>query len=87
MEARRVGSETCPIVGNHSQGADTADPEARRRNGPKAKFVAPADPEGDRPPFIVEGLPQLVETRGGEYFFVPSLTALRMIAEGAVDPT
>jgi Dyp-type peroxidase family len=83
----RAGSDTCPIVGNHSQGADTADPEARKRNGLRAKFVVPADPKGDKPPFIIDGLPQLVEARGGEYFFVPSLTALRMIAEGAVDPT
>jgi hypothetical protein len=29
----------------------------------------------------------LEETRGGEYFFIPSLTALRQIAEGSVDPT
>jgi deferrochelatase/peroxidase EfeB len=83
----RAGSDTCPIVGNHSQGADTQDPEARRRNGPKAKFVAPADPDGDRPPFILDGLPQFVETRGGDYFFAPSVTALRMIAQGSVDPT
>jgi hypothetical protein len=32
-------------------------------------------------------MPQFVETRGGEYFFIPSLTALRMIAMGTVDPT
>ena len=30
---------------------------------------------------------RLVETRGGDYFFIPSLTALRMIAMGTVDPT
>jgi hypothetical protein len=36
---------------------------------------------------VVEGLPQFVETRGGEYFFVPSMTALRMIGMGVVDPT
>lgn len=83
----RAGSDACPIVGNHSQGADTPDDEARKRNGPKAKFIVPADPAGGRPPFIVEGLPQMVETRGGEYFFAPSLTAIRMIAKGSVDPT
>jgi hypothetical protein len=27
-----------------------------------------------------------VELRGGEYFFVPSITALEMIAMGLVDP-
>ena len=83
----RAGSDTCPIAGNHSQCEDTPDEEARRRNGPKTKFVAPADPNGGCPPFIVEGIPQFVETRGGDYFFVPSLTALRLIAQGAVDPT
>ncbi len=54
---------------------------------PKAKFVIPSDPKSGRPPFVVEGIPQFVETRGGEYFFVPSMTALRMIGMGVVDPT
>ena len=77
----RAGSDTCPIVGNHSDGTPGG------KNGPKAKFVIPADPSSGHPPFIVEGLPQFVETRGGEYFFVPSMTALRMIGMGVVDPT
>lgn len=83
----RAGNDTCPIVGNHSQGADTEDEYARKRNGPKAKFVAPSEASSGKPPFIAEGLPQFVETRGGDYFFVPSLTALRMIGMGTVDPT
>ena len=70
-----AGNDTCPLVGNHA--ADV----------PKAKYVIPADPASGRPPFVVEGLPQFVETRGGEYFFVPSMTALRMIGMGVVDPT
>ncbi|CAN2535391.1 MAG TPA: hypothetical protein VIF40_06485 [Methylosinus sp.] len=82
-----AGNDTCPIVGNHSQGADTPDDYARDRNGPKAKFVVPSDPASGKPPYIAEGLPQFVETRGGDYFFVPSLTALRMIGMGTVDPT
>jgi Dyp-type peroxidase family len=77
----RAGSDTCPIVGNHSDGTPGGI------NGPKAKFVIPADPASNHPPFIVEGLPQFVETRGGAYFFVPSMTALRMIGMGVVDPT
>jgi hypothetical protein len=32
-------------------------------------------------------MPQFVEPRGGDYFFVPSMTALRMIGMGIVDPT
>jgi Dyp-type peroxidase family len=76
----RAGNDTCPIIGNHSDGAGG-------EHGPKAKFVIPADPASGHPPFIVEGIPQFVETRGGDYFFVPSMTALRMIGMGVVDPT
>ncbi len=76
-----AGSDACPIVGNHSDGTSGG------KTGPKAKFVIPADPASGHPPFIVEGIPQFVETRGGEYFFVPSMTALRMIGMGVVDPT
>jgi len=72
-----AGNDTCPLTGNHYGGTD----------GPKAKFVIASDPKSGRPPFIVEGIPQFVETRGGEYFFVPSMTALRMIGMGVVDPT
>jgi deferrochelatase/peroxidase EfeB len=66
------GNDTCPIVGNHFEAA---------------KFVIPADPAGDKPPFICADMPQFVETRGGDYFFIPSMTALRMIGQGLVDPT
>jgi deferrochelatase/peroxidase EfeB len=76
-----AGSDTCPIVGNHSDGAPGD------KNGPKAKFVVPADPASGHLPFIVEGIPQFVDNRGGDYFFVPSMTALRMIGMGVVDPT
>jgi deferrochelatase/peroxidase EfeB len=70
------GNDTCPIVGRR-------DP-----NNPAAnKFVIPADPKSDQAPYIAAGLPQFVETRGGEYFFIPSVTALRMMAMGSVDPT
>ena len=72
----RAGNDTCPIVGNHA--ADGAQ---------MSKFVIPADPKSGHPPFIADGVPQFVETRGGEYFFAPSMTALRMIGMGVVDPT
>jgi hypothetical protein len=75
-----TGNDTCPIVGNHSDGTST-------KHGPKAKFVIPPGPDSGKPPFIVKDIPQFVENRGGEYFFVPSMTALRMIGMGLVDPT
>lgn len=67
-----AGNDTCPLIGNHGQGA---------------KFVIAADPASGRPPFIATGLRQWVQTRGGDYFFMPSMTALRMIGMGLVDPT
>jgi deferrochelatase/peroxidase EfeB len=67
-----VGNDTCPIIGLHDK---------------NTKFVIAADPQGDKPPFICANLPQFVTTRGGDYFFVPGLNGLRMIAEGSVDPT
>ena len=44
-------------------------------NGP-ASFTEPAEPVRRR----VGGLPQFVQTRGGAYFFLPGLPALRYLA-------
>jgi len=44
-----------------------------------------ADPAESQPPFFCNKLPRLVTTRGGDYFFVPSLTALRLIGDGSLD--
>lgn len=68
----QAGSDTCPLVGRHKPGT---------------AFQIPGSPDGEHPPFFCANLPQFVETRGGEYFFVPSITALRMLGEGSVDPT
>jgi Dyp-type peroxidase family len=67
-----AGNDTCPVIGNH---------------GPGAKFVIPADPDSGNPPFIATRLKQWVQTRGGAYFYMPSMTGLRMIGMGVVDPT
>lgn len=67
-----AGNDTCPLLGN--------------REG-DAKFLIPADPASGEAPFICNDIPQFVEVRGGDYFFLPSMTALRMIAMGVVDPT
>ena len=68
------GSDTCPVIGNHSPDGS-------------AKFVVPADEASGRHPFVCDALPQFVEPRGGDYFFIPSMTALRLIGMGIVDPT
>lgn len=67
-----AGNDTCPIIGNH---------------GENAKFVIGSSAESGKAPFICDRPPQFVETRGGAYFFVPSMTCLRLIAQGLIDPT
>jgi Dyp-type peroxidase family len=66
------GNDTCPLLGNHDD---------------ESKFVIPADPRTGNPPFIATRLKQFVTTRGGDYFFIPSMTALRMLGMGVIDPT
>jgi len=50
------------------------------------KFTVQGSTDPNNPPFICGGLPSFVELRGGDYFFIPGLTALAMIATGTVDP-
>ncbi len=72
-----VGNDTDPITGlRHEKDGKSVE-----------KFVISSDPSGSGVPFICANMPLFVETRGGEYFFLPSLTALRQIAMGSVDPT
>jgi Dyp-type peroxidase family len=54
--------------------------------GEHGKFIIPGTADPQNPPFICAHLPDFVELRGGDYFFLPSITALRMIASGSVDP-
>jgi len=72
----KAGNDKEIILGNHS--ADDKYP---------SKAVLQVEPDSDQAPYILPRIPRFVETRGGEYFFVPSMTALRMIAQGVVDPT
>ncbi len=67
-----VGNSTCPLLGNHTH---------------HKRHVIPSDPKTGKPPYVMSTLKTFVETRGGDYFFIPSLTALRMLAMGVIDPT
>lgn len=51
------------------------------------RVVFPVDPASDKPPFFLNKIPRFVEVRGGEYFFIPSISSLNLIADGLVDPT
>ena len=68
-----AGNDTCPLLGNHDGGT--------------SKFTIPVPGDSHRSPFLSGPLKQFVECRGGEYFFIPSMTALRMMGTGIVDPT
>lgn len=74
----KLANEKDPLLGNHG-----VDDKSRG----KGKMIVPNDPKGSNPPFFCGDIPNLVNTLGGDYFFIPSLTALRMIAMGIVDPT
>ena len=66
------GNSTCPMLGNHDY---------------HKRHTVQSDPASGKPPFVMSKLKTFVECRGGDYFFIPSMTALRMMAMGIVDPT
>jgi Dyp-type peroxidase family len=73
----KLANDKDPVLGNHAE-----------LNGKgQGRMVFGSNSADDDPPYFLNELPRFIETRGGEYFFVPSLTALHMIAEGIVDPT
>jgi Dyp-type peroxidase family len=71
--------------GNDSRQGSDRDPLMGAHNG-HGKFMIQGDTSPSNPPYMCTGLPSFVETRGGDYFFMPSLTALRLIATNSVDP-
>jgi Dyp-type peroxidase family len=73
----RLANDKDAIAGNHKVGS----------GGPEGCMTIQADPAQGGVPIFCGQLPRFVTTRGGEYFFMPSLTALRMIGEGSIDPT
>jgi Dyp-type peroxidase family len=66
-----LGNDKDVLMGNH---------------GGRGRFVVQGDASPANPPFVCSNLPDFVELRGGDYFFLPSITALGMIAMGLVDP-
>jgi hypothetical protein len=75
-EMTRTGNDKDALMGNHNAG---------NHHG-SGNFMIQGTAKAGDPPFMCGGLPNFVELRGGDYFFIPSMTALRMIAENTVDP-
>jgi len=69
--------------GNDFMLGNTTDPVAGFHDGTD-RTVIPGTPPA-RPVHVCTGLPLFVEVRGGDYFFLPSMTALRAIATGSVE--
>jgi Dyp-type peroxidase family len=67
----RQGNDKDVLIGNH---------------GGHGKLMIQGSADPLNPPFMCGALPNFVELRGGDYFFIPSITALRMIAAHSVDP-
>jgi Dyp-type peroxidase family len=65
------GNDRNPLVGNHDN---------------RSKFLVQGTTDPANAPFICGALPNFVELRRGDYFFMPSLTALAMMATNTVDP-
>ena len=74
----KLANEKDALLGNHA-----TDDEGN----PAGRVVINGNEAREQPTFMCAGMPRFVETRGGDYFFIPSLTALRMIGEGIIDPT
>ena len=74
----KLGNDRDPLLGNHGFNVNG------RGNG---RMIIEGDAKTSTPPYFCGQIPTLVETRGGDYFFVPSMTCLRMIGLGIIDPT
>jgi Dyp-type peroxidase family len=66
---------------NFQQGNDT-DPITG--SGDRRRMMIPGDETTGRRPFLCWGIPRFVTTKGGDYFFVPGLTGLRLLASQQV---
>lgn len=74
----QLANDQDPLLGNHGINKNCRG---------EGRMVIEGDAKTNQPPYFCSRMPTLVETRGGDYFFVPSLTCLRMIGLGIVDPT
>jgi hypothetical protein len=67
----RLGNEKDLLMGHHEPGE---------------RYAIQGDASPGNPPLFCTGLPNFVELRGGDYFFLPSITALEMLGRNLIDP-
>jgi Dyp-type peroxidase family len=82
----RQGDDGDPITGTRYGDGRMVDakPSERGTVDAKGRMVIPGDQRTGRIPFVCSQLPNFVITKGGEYFFMPSMTGLVLLASGKV---
>ena len=83
----KQGDDSDPIAGARYGDGRMVVPgqDYNRERAGDGRMVIPGDERTGRPPFLCTGIPPFVDTKGGDYFFVPSLTGLRLLASGKVN--
>jgi Dyp-type peroxidase family len=80
----RQGDDTDPIIGaRYGDGRMVVPGKSFNRNKQR-RMIIQGDERTGRPPFLCNEIPRFVTTKGGDYFFIPSLTGLRLMALGQV---
>jgi Dyp-type peroxidase family len=81
----RQGDDTDPIAGSrYGDGRMVVPGESLKRDEITGHMMIQGDERTGRPPFLCNEIPRFVTTKGGDYFFIPSLTGLRLMALGQV---
>lgn len=70
--------------GNDFHLGESSDPVLGNRPTP-GRFVIPGKDETN-PPFICGDMKTFITLKGGDYFFLPSITALHQLSSGLIDP-
>jgi len=82
----KQGDDTDPIAGSRIGDGNMVKPghPYRRDQNGVGRMVIQGDQRTAREPFLCFGIPRFVTTKGGDYFFAPSLTGIRLMADGKV---
>jgi len=93
----KLGNDKDPLIGSHNgklsdkhiiqANCPNMDSHDKAGNSDSHHSANNKDSHDSKPPFFCAKMPRFVETRGGDYFFIPSISALRMIAERMIDPS
>jgi deferrochelatase/peroxidase EfeB len=81
------GDDPDPITGTRfgdGRMVVPGEPFRRGAGNPTGRMMIQGDQLTGRIPYLCADIPNFVLTRGGEYFFMPSMTALGLLASGQV---